>query len=126
VPTIKHMRARVESIRTVELERALPRLGLDERGREGVEALTRAIVNKILHAPLSRLRHEAEREEGMAYLEVTRMLFDLDEESPEAGDVRAPRDRRDERSEDEGEHPRARVDPSGGVDVTAPPDPEDP
>jgi glutamyl-tRNA reductase len=85
VPTIKHLRARVEAIRLGELERSLPRLGLEDGAREGVEALTRAIVNKILHEPLSRLRREAEREEGMAYLEVARMLFGLDDdpEGPE-------------------------------------------
>ena len=85
VPTIQHLRARIEAIRTRELERALPRMALDDRGREEVEALTRAIVNKILHAPLSRLRREAEREEGMAYLEVARVLFELDE--PDAVNV---------------------------------------
>ena len=78
VPTIKHLRSRVEAIRVGELERALSRLPLDEAGRDAVDALTRAIVNKILHAPLSRLRREAEREEGMAYLETARLLFDLD------------------------------------------------
>jgi hypothetical protein len=36
-------------------------------------------VNKILHAPVSRLRREAEREEGMAYLELARLLFALDD-----------------------------------------------
>lgn len=92
VPTIRHLRTRVEEIRVREVERALSRLDLDERGREGVEALTRAIVNKILHAPLSRLRREAEREEGMAYLEAARLLFDLDE--PEArAEGRAPSDK---------------------------------
>jgi glutamyl-tRNA reductase len=85
VPTIRHMRAQVEGIRVRELERALARLELDDSSREGVDALTRSIVNKILHAPLSRLRREAEREEGMAYLEVARMLFGLDDD-PEAPD----------------------------------------
>ena len=79
VPTIKHLRARVDAIRQEELDRALPRLELDEPSREAVEALTRSLVNKILHAPLTRLRQEAEREEGMAYLEVARMLFGLDD-----------------------------------------------
>jgi glutamyl-tRNA reductase len=60
-------------------------LGEVERGR--VEALTKAIANKILHAPLARLRREAEREEGMAYLETARVLFGLDDgvESPSLG-----------------------------------------
>jgi glutamyl-tRNA reductase len=80
VPTIRHLRSRVEEIRNRELERGLARLDLDDRSREGVEALTRSIVNKILHAPLSRLRREAEREEGMAYLELARMLFGLDDD----------------------------------------------
>ena len=37
-------------------------------------------MNKILHAPLTRLRREAEREEGLVYLEVARLLFGLDDE----------------------------------------------
>jgi glutamyl-tRNA reductase len=91
VPTIRQLRARVEAIRTGELEKALPRLGLDAAAREGVDALTRAIVNKILHAPLARLREEAEREEGMAHLETTRLLFALDAPDEADGDE-PPRD----------------------------------
>jgi glutamyl-tRNA reductase len=79
VPTIKHLRARVEAIRAGEVEKALSRLALDDATRGAVEALTHAIVNKILHAPLARLRAEAEREEGMAHLETARLLFALDE-----------------------------------------------
>jgi len=81
VPTIRHLRERVEAIRARELESALRRLRLGERERGEVEQLTRSIVNKILHAPVSRLRREAEREEGMAYLEAARVLFDLDEDA---------------------------------------------
>jgi len=83
VPTIRHLRARIEAIRHRELERGLQRLALDEAQRAGVDALTRSLVNKILHAPLTRLREEAEREEGLAYLEAARTLFALDD--PEAG-----------------------------------------
>ena len=86
VPTIKHLRARAEEIRCSELDKATSRLALSERQREGVESLTHAIVNKLLHAPLSRLRREAEGEAGMAYLEVARALFGLDESRPESGD----------------------------------------
>lgn len=89
VPTIRHLRARVEGIRTRELEKGLARLDLDEPTREAVDALTKAIVNKVLHAPLTRLRREAEREEGMAYLEVARLLFGLDD--PDDGDAKSGR-----------------------------------
>jgi len=92
VPTIRHLRDRVEAIRSAEVERFAGRAG--ERGfdRESVEALTRALVNKILHAPVSRLRREAEREEGMAYLEAARVLFDLDggDESGDRGGEGGP------------------------------------
>ncbi len=81
VPTIKHLRKHVEEIRRGEVDKMLAKLELGESERERVESLTRSIVNKILHAPLSRLKREAEREEGMAYLETTRALFGLDEKS---------------------------------------------
>jgi glutamyl-tRNA reductase len=81
VPTIKHLRAHAERIRQAELEKSLARLDLGDVERDRVDALTRSIVNKILHAPITRLRQEAEREEGMAYLETARLLFGLDEES---------------------------------------------
>jgi glutamyl-tRNA reductase len=80
VPTIRHLRDRAEGIRTRELEKALGRLELGEKEQAAVDHLTKSIVNKILHAPVSRLKREAEREEGMAYLETARVLFELDEE----------------------------------------------
>lgn len=79
VPTIKHLRERVEAIRSAELAKALRRAPLEGVDVEALEQLTRAIVNKILHEPISRLRNEAEREEGMAYLETARVLFGLDD-----------------------------------------------
>ena len=79
VPTIRRLRSRAETIRRDELDRALGRLGLDEPQLAGVERLTRAIVNKLLHAPISRLRDAAERDDGLAHLEAARTLFALDD-----------------------------------------------
>jgi len=92
VPTIRHLRERVESLRADEVERALAKLPLSEDQRAAVEALTRSLVNKILHAPVSRLRREAEREEGIAYLETARVLFDLDEPAGSGRDGTDPTD----------------------------------
>jgi glutamyl-tRNA reductase len=100
VPTIRDLRQRADRIRDAELERHLGKLGLDDRQREGVEQLARSIVNKVLHAPLSRLRSEAEREEGVAYLEVARTLFGLDEPRGGRRDD-ADDDRLDERGDGE-------------------------
>jgi glutamyl-tRNA reductase len=82
VPTIKHLRERAESIRSAELERALRRAPLAQADPEALDQLTRSIVNKILHQPVSRLRREAEGEEALAYLEAARALFGLDDEPP--------------------------------------------
>jgi glutamyl-tRNA reductase len=79
VPTIRHLRERAEAVRVRELDRMLSRLDLDESQQEGVDALTRAIVNKLLHVPLSRLRKEVDREEALVYLEAARVLFGLDD-----------------------------------------------
>ena len=79
VPTIRDLRSRAEGIRQAELERYAGRLGLDAEQSEAVEKLTRGIVNKIMHAPISRLRDETNREIGLARLEEARSLFALDE-----------------------------------------------
>jgi glutamyl-tRNA reductase len=94
VPTIRHLRSRAEAVREAELRRNLHRLGLDAGQRESVEALTRAIVNKILHAPLSNLRAETDREESLAMLEAARSLFSLDD--PGAPGAHADEELRDE------------------------------
>jgi glutamyl-tRNA reductase len=91
VPTIRHLRERTESLRAEELERALAKLALSDAQRAGVEQLTRSLVNKILHAPVSRLRREAEREEGIVYLETARVLFGLDEGGVEPEDTASAR-----------------------------------
>ena len=87
VPTIRRLRARAESIRQGELEKAIAKLGLDEAQQRGVEALTRAVVNKVLHAPVSRLREQAEREGGLAYLEAAKVLFALDDPTAPGADA---------------------------------------
>lgn len=87
VPTIRHLRGRAEAIRRRELERVITRLGLSNEQAEGVEALTRGIVNKLLHPPLSRLGAHTDREEGLAILEEARLLFGLDDPSAPGAEV---------------------------------------
>jgi glutamyl-tRNA reductase len=84
VPTIRHLRARADAVRIDALRRFSGGSNLDSEQLERVDTLTRSIVNKILHAPLSRLRAERDREEGLAVLEAARELFALDEPEHEA------------------------------------------
>jgi glutamyl-tRNA reductase len=79
VPTIRALRDRGEELRRAETERALRHLShLSEQDREAVEALTRALTNKLLHAPTVRLRHAAGNGRGTAVLDTARYLFELD------------------------------------------------
>jgi glutamyl-tRNA reductase len=81
-PTIVALRRKLEGIRRAELERALAVLpSLGERDRRALEAMTQAIVNKVLHPPtatLKKLAMEEEGDEAMAVGEVLRRVFDLE------------------------------------------------
>ena len=65
VEVIRDVRARAESLRQAQLQRALRRLGhLGERDRRVVEALSTGVTNAILHAPTVALREEPSRSES--------------------------------------------------------------
>jgi glutamyl-tRNA reductase len=78
-PTIRALRARAELARQQELARAANRLaGLDERQRAAVEAVTRGLVNKLLHDPMVRGKALAARPDGDLYVTALRELYGLD------------------------------------------------
>jgi len=79
VPTIRDLTRRGEAIRRAEVERFAGRLALDDPRRDLLDQLTRGIVAKLLHAPISQLRDERDREAGLVRLEEVRLLFGLDE-----------------------------------------------
>jgi glutamyl-tRNA reductase len=82
VPTISCLRNKMEDIRAQELEKALSRLGTEfaEKHQEVIEALTRGIVNKILHEPMVQLRAQQDIEARRRCLNSLQMLFNLDTE----------------------------------------------
>ncbi|MDY6786344.1 MAG: glutamyl-tRNA reductase [Cyanobacteriota bacterium] len=84
VPTIGSLRKKVESIREQELEKALSRLGNEFAGKhqEVIEALTRGIVNKILHDPMVQLRSQQDIEARQRCLESLQILFNLGDAVP--------------------------------------------
>jgi glutamyl-tRNA reductase len=61
LPVLASLRRQAEAIAKAEAERTLASLGdrLDEKGRRSVEAMARAIVNKLLHGPTARLKDAA-------------------------------------------------------------------
>ncbi len=81
IPIISDIHQQAESIRKDMLEktlRRLPNLTEDERAR--IEAMTRALVKQILHAPTQRLRAEAACPHAPEYAVVARTLFGLKHE----------------------------------------------
>ncbi len=80
VTTINCLRDKVETIREQELEKALSRLGSEfaEKHQEIIEALTRGIVNKILHDPMVQLRAQQDIETRRRAMQSLQMLFNLD------------------------------------------------
>jgi glutamyl-tRNA reductase len=79
VPTISCLRSKIEDIREQELEKALSRLGTEfaEKHQEVIEAMTRGIVNKILHEPMVQLRAQQDIEARKRCLQSLQMLFNL-------------------------------------------------
>jgi glutamyl-tRNA reductase len=74
LPTIAALQQRAEASRLSELERTLKRLNLSPDDQRRIEAMTSAIVKKILHRPISHLKINGN---GHHYSDAVRALFDL-------------------------------------------------
>jgi glutamyl-tRNA reductase len=80
VPTIVSLQDHLETIRQAEIDRVRGRLGqLSPEQEIAVEALTRGIVNKIMHTPISTLKTAARESEATTVIELVRKLFNLQE-----------------------------------------------
>lgn len=79
-PLVARLRDRGEELRERELARYEGKLaGLDPAQREAVEALTRGIVNKLLHEPTVRMKDTAGTDRGERNADALVELFDLDD-----------------------------------------------
>jgi glutamyl-tRNA reductase len=52
---------------------------MSDEGRQAVERMTQALINKILHDPTEVLKRNGCQGGRSAYLDITRKLFKLDE-----------------------------------------------
>lgn len=78
VPGILALQQHAEQLRLAELDRARAKLaGLTPEQQEAVESLTRSMMNKFLHAPMTGMRKSA-NEGDAASLEVMRRMFSRD------------------------------------------------
>jgi glutamyl-tRNA reductase len=90
VPTIVDLREKVEDIRKRELDKTLGSLnGITEDHMRAMEAMSQAIVNKLLHAPLVVLKQAASAPDtGDNTIAIARRLFNLDKELKRPGHER--------------------------------------
>ena len=81
VATLRRLRGKADAIREAELQQALREL--EKGGDPGavLEALARAITNKLIHAPSVRMK-QASAEGRDELLGATRELFELEEAAP--------------------------------------------
>lgn len=86
-PTIAALAARAEATREAEVARTLLRLDLDPQERARIEAMSRALVKRLLHDPISELRARGDRP---AYVQAARSLFRIDDAAPESDVPSAP------------------------------------
>jgi glutamyl-tRNA reductase len=80
-PVLRELREHFERVRSEELARSLRHFSPGEQ--EHVERLTRALVNKLLHLPTTRLKSlDLRSRDGLARLDTVRELFALGEAGP--------------------------------------------
>ncbi len=82
VPVLARLRQRAEQIAKAEVDKTLATMGegLSDKQRKSIEAMGRAIVNKLLHEPTARLRAVgSEKEEGSRLAGAAAELFGLEE-----------------------------------------------
>ena len=79
-PTIVLLREWAEEVRRSELDRTMKKMGeLTEADRKRIEAMTEAMLNKILHRPISQMKRASHGRESGELVEITRKLFELED-----------------------------------------------
>lgn len=91
VPTIKALRSKAESIRAAEFDKAMGRLGdgISKKQLKAVEELSKGIVNKLLHGPMTALRCDGTDPEAvgqtLANMDALERMFELSQVELAAG-----------------------------------------
>lgn len=91
VPTIVSLQEQLETIRQAEIDRVRGRLGkLTPEQEMAVEALSRGIINKIMHTPITTLKTAARQSEAASVVDLIRRIFNLrDSRAAAASDTKS-------------------------------------
>jgi glutamyl-tRNA reductase len=79
------MQDHLETIRQAEIDRVRGRMGqLTPEQEFAIEALTRGIINKVMHTPITTLKSAAKESEATTVVDVVKRLFNLQVKPKEA------------------------------------------
>jgi len=85
VPTILSLQEYCETIRQAEIDRVRGKLGhITPEQEAAIEAVTRGIINKLLHTPITTLKSSAAHPEAATIEEMVRRLFNLNNGKPKS------------------------------------------
>jgi len=85
-PAIRSLQEHAEALRQAELRRTAARLtGLTADQQAAVDALTRALTNKFLHAPMTALREAARDGDAQALAELESLYTNQSRNKPDSG-----------------------------------------
>jgi len=77
-PTIVSLQEHMETIRQAEVDRVRGKLGkLSPEQERAIEAMTRGIVNKVLHMPITTLKTAAREAQATTVVEIIQRIFNL-------------------------------------------------
>jgi glutamyl-tRNA reductase len=78
-PTIVKLQDELERMRAAEVARMRTKLGaLTPEQEQAIEALTKSMINKIAHGPISEIRQHASQPDGHHFINAVRKVFRLD------------------------------------------------
>jgi glutamyl-tRNA reductase len=80
-PAITELRDWAERIRAEEVAKLARKQKLNDEEREAVERLTRGIVNKLLHRPMTQIRELVRGSDGQVFLEAFQEIFGTEEQT---------------------------------------------
>lgn len=84
VPTIISLKDKLEKIRQKEIKKSLASLGeMSAEQIKTLDILTKSLIEKVIHDPILILKKGSDRPSRDAYLDMTRRLFNLDNDEGE-------------------------------------------
>ncbi len=84
VPTIVALRQQVDALRQAEVEKTFASLKhLSDSDRKAINAMSMALINKILHPPTKALKQAQKDSNAQPYVDALQTLFELEIPAPE-------------------------------------------